>query len=362
MDVSKGMVIKNTKLSMFNKDSGYITSNSRSMYSQTETDLKKSTKSGPSEQIGVYKDKSTICNSNCKQDYVNATYGNIKNHSSHNQRFVENTYSDFITKQEDEFGRANSISFPRSLQSPMMSTTSVEIQSINQDGKNESLKAILESSSSIEGTIQMNNSSALSLRLTCGTPTSVNNSNKQYKAEMKTSNGTLMPIISEELESQHKYASNLDEFELMKDSSKETVVATLPSVHRQLGNLLSVKCLEYTKEILDKNDDEVEVIVSRESIPSANISDEDVYRGDNDVEDEEENINEICENDERKESDNENLKVQEGVKTKMNNLTDRLRQLTSDLDETLSRPGGRDSLLNTVKLMYNNIFNANDKN
>ncbi|KAF5279966.1 hypothetical protein FQA39_LY18187 [Lamprigera yunnana] len=94
--------------------------------------------------------------------------------------------------------------------------TRLKVQSINPYGISETLRAVVDSTSPVDGIIQLSNNSTFSVRLTCGAQMDcVGNQHITTKTENAPVNSIKM-----------------DEYELMKDSSKEAITMHIPPLHQ----------------------------------------------------------------------------------------------------------------------------------
>lgn len=207
---------------------------------------------------------------------------------------------------------------------PVFSSTSVEVRSTDRRGKRESMKAILESTSLLQGSIQMDGMKNLSLTL------------NYKKPEPKETMEDLQERRSENKEA-------IDEFELMKDCSEETVTNSAVfarylmkeesfegSSAKELINITDV-CKTETYEYSSLNTGSVQVC-SDGSSSSGNEGSSSTYVITQQM---------------------ENLKLEDpAVVEETESVLDQLRQVTSDLDETLNQPGGKASIITSLKKIY----------
>ncbi|XP_031356316.1 uncharacterized protein LOC116180462 isoform X2 [Photinus pyralis] len=110
---------------------------------------------------------------------------------------------------------------PSNVQKAAIPVTSLNVQTLNSQGIVETLKAIVESTSPVDGVIQLSNSSAFTVRLTCGSQNAPAAVAGNQEIVRQSNNRIKCSTIV------------MDEFELMKDSSNEALVGRLPSIHNR---------------------------------------------------------------------------------------------------------------------------------
>lgn len=238
---------------------------------------------------------------------------------------------------------------------PLLSTTTFEVQRTDKHGKVETMKAVLESTSSVQGIIHLENANNLSLEVKC---------KKKHKGNSK--------------------ANVVDEYELMKDCSEETI----PNI---CGPYQCYQCYEKKECVKNYRDDKIDIFEVRKKetyeIVDENEEDFDVIEykkaphGQDDFGscwgDSSSSSGEmLCTKSTSINGDSprdtkhfQNLStVPENSEGEQNNSKDEqsfnhlicinksLKLITSSLDSVLKKPGGKASVINTLHEMYKSLF------
>ncbi|KAF5292860.1 hypothetical protein FQR65_LT11112 [Abscondita terminalis] len=125
--------------------------------------------------------------------------------------------------ESDLFLRLNESTNKQSY-SKAVPVTTLKVCSINSKGLTETLRAVVESTSPVEGILQLTNNSAFTVRLTCGS--------QMENQNLAHSNPNDMQVNCTNLTNAFKCSTIvMDEFELMKDSSNEALIARMSSFH-----------------------------------------------------------------------------------------------------------------------------------
>ncbi|KAK4872488.1 hypothetical protein RN001_014517 [Aquatica leii] len=129
----------------------------------------------------------------------------------------------FLKKSEEKFLRVNELNTKKMYSKPVPVTT-LKVHSTNKKGITDTLRAVVESTSPVDGIIQLTNNSTFTVRLTCGA---------QMESENSTQpNANNVQVKCTNLSNAFKCSTIvMDEFELMKDSSNEVLVPRVPSFH-----------------------------------------------------------------------------------------------------------------------------------
>lgn len=227
----------------------------------------------------------------------------------------------------------------RNKKSPVFSSTSVEVHSTDRSGKKETMKAILEGTAFLQGSIQMDGIKNLSLTLNY----------KKPEAPKET---------IESLEDRRSRQDvKIDECELMKDCSKETVAKSTESFTRyhkeehiksftskEEINITEV-CRTETYEYGSPKTLEIKSFKEHYSGESSSSENESLYST---------NTFTHTEKTECVKVENYEDVIEEPVNEteKMGSVTDQLKQVTSELDEVLMQPGGKASIITSLKKIY----------
>lgn len=227
---------------------------------------------------------------------------------------------------------------------PPLSTTTLEVQRTNRQGKVETMKAVLESTSSLQGVIHLENANNLSLEVKC----------KKHK--------------------RNTGSESLDEYELMKDCSEETIPNICATYRRyqkeeRLKNYTLGKCEQIdfvevrkkeTYELLNVDSEDLDVIEYKKA-PSAggrSSSSEDSstsaepFRCEAAVQ----GPSSRSEDHLRGKGEAKRAVRREGGNHQLVTIDRGLKSIAASLDSVLRKPGGKMSVINTLHEMYKSVF------
>lgn len=201
----------------------------------------------------------------------------------------------------------------RSQKLPVFSSTCVEIHSTDKRGKKETMKAVLESSSSLQGTIQMDGMRNLSLVL---------NYKKQQQSPLESIED------SQENKSQQE---ELDDFELMKDCSIETVPSYTRYHKEEHFKSSSIEEKINVTEVSRKETYECRAPKTLEIKSCRHYSEESISS-----------------------TETESLYTSSTMlqAEKMGSRTNQLKEVTSGMSKTLAQPEGKASIIKSLKAIY----------
>lgn len=243
---------------------------------------------------------------------------------------------------------------------PRLSTTTFEVHRTDKGGKIETMKAILESSSSIQGIIHLESANNLSLEVKCRRKSKVLSRNDMNPAAV-------------------------DEYELMKDCSEETI-PNICGPHQCYHCYEKKECVknysldendkidfievrkEETYEFLDETEDDFDVIEYKTAPQGHDFLWGDSSSSSAEILQARSMINSNKTSDTKHQNSLAELEQLQSTEKSQDAMKDEqafnqlicinknLKLITSGLDNVLQRPGGKTSVIKTLREIYKSLF------